>query len=234
MSKARLVGLFALLGLFGLLLYQFGLFVMVVWLTFNNPNTSAFMRATLTELRAENPDAKIAFEWVPYDRISPNLKRAVVAAEDANFTTHNGVEWEAIKRAFEYNVQMADEGRSRMRGGSTISQQLAKNLFLSGDRSYLRKGQELILTYMIEAVMSKERILELYLNIAQWGVNVFGAQAAAQHYFKRDAAQLGSTQAARLAAMLPNPAYYDKRGNTSYLQSRTATLTRRMRMVDIP
>lgn len=234
MSKARLVGLFALLGLFGLLLYQFGLFVMVVWLNFNNPNTSAFMRATLTELRVDNPDAQIAFEWVPYDRISPNLKRAVVAAEDANFMTHSGVEWEAIKRAFEYNIQMADEGRSRIRGGSTISQQLAKNLFLSSDRSYLRKGQELILTYMIEAVMSKERILELYLNIAQWGVNVFGAQAAAQHYFKRDAAQLGSTQAARLAAMLPNPAYYDKRGNTSYLQSRTATLTRRMRMVDIP
>lgn len=234
MSKTRLVGLFALLGLFGLLLYQFGLFVMVVWLNFNNPNTSAFMRATLTELRADNPDAQIAFEWVPYDRISPNLKRAVVAAEDANFMTHSGVEWEAIKRAFEYNIQMADEGRSRIRGGSTISQQLAKNLFLSSDRSYLRKGQELVLTYMIEAVMSKERILELYLNIAQWGVNVFGAQAAAQHYFKRDAAQLGSVQAARLAAMLPNPAYYDRRGNTTYLQSRTATLTRRMRMVDIP
>lgn len=234
MSKTRLVGLFALLGLFGLLLYQFGLFVMVVWLNFNNPNTSAFMRATLTELRADNPDAQIAFEWVPYDRISPNLKRAVVAAEDANFMTHSGVEWEAIKRAFEYNIQMADEGRSRIRGGSTISQQLAKNLFLSSDRSYVRKGQELVLTYMIEAVMSKERILELYLNIAQWGVNVFGAQAAAQHYFKRDAAQLGSAQAARLAAMLPNPAYYDRRGNTTYLQSRTATLTRRMRMVDIP
>jgi monofunctional biosynthetic peptidoglycan transglycosylase len=234
MSKTRITAAIALLALFGLLLYQFGLFIMVIWLKFNNPNTSAFMRATLTELQADAPKAHIDFVWVPYDRISANLKRAVVASEDSNFTGHGGVEWDAIRRALEYNLQMADEGRSRMRGGSTISQQLAKNLFLSSDRSYLRKGQELILTYMIEAVMSKRRILELYLNVAQWGVNVFGAQAAAKHYFKRDAAQLTSSQAARLAAMLPNPAYYDKRGNTSYLQSRTATLLRRMRQVTIP
>ena len=192
------------------------------------------MRATLAGLRTKNPEATLVYDWVPYNQISRNLKRAVIAAEDADFMSHNGVEWEAIRRAFEYNLDMADEGRSRRRGGSTISQQLAKNLFLSSDRSYLRKGQELILTYMIEAVMSKERIFELYLNVAQWGVNVFGAQAAANHYYQRTAAQLNDQQAARLAAMLPNPAYYDRQGNTRYLQSRTATLMRRMPMVKIP
>ena len=234
MSTPRLLAVVGLVGLFGLLLYQFGLFIMVIWLNFNNPGTSAFMRSTLADLRADNPDATLVYEWVPYAQISRNLKRAVIAAEDANFMAHNGVEWDAIRRAFEYNLVMADEGRSRMRGGSTISQQLAKNLFLSSDRSYLRKGQELILTYMIEAVMSKERIFELYLNVAQWGVNVFGAQAAANHYYQRTAAQLNDQQAARLAAMLPNPAYYDRQGNTRYLQSRTATLMRRMPMVKIP
>lgn len=234
MTKPRLAAVVFLIGLFGLLLYQFGLFVMVIWLKFNDPGSSAFMRATLASLRTKNPEATLVYDWVPYDQISRNLKRAVIAAEDADFMSHNGVEWGAIRRAFEYNLDMADEGRSRMRGGSTISQQLAKNLFLSSDRSYLRKGQELILTYMIEAVMSKERIFELYLNVAQWGVNIFGAQAAANHYYQRTAAQLNDQQAARLAAMLPNPAYYDRQGNTRYLQSRTATLMRRMPMVKIP
>lgn len=234
MTKPRLAAVVFLAGLFGLLLYQFGLFVMVIWLKFNDPGSSAFMRATLAGLRTKNPEATLVYDWVPYNQISRNLKRAVIAAEDADFMSHNGVEWEAIRRAFEYNLDMADEGRSRMRGGSTISQQLAKNLFLSSDRSYLRKGQELILTYMIEAVMSKERIFELYLNVAQWGVNIFGAQAAANHYYQRTAAQLNDQQAARLAAMLPNPAYYDRQGNTRYLQSRTATLMRRMPMVKIP
>ena len=234
MSGPRLTAVIVLLGVFGALLYQFGLFVMVVWLKFHDPGSSSFMRNTLTELLAQDPEATLVHEWVPSARISNNLKRAVIAAEDANFVNHGGVEWDAIRRAFEYNIEMADAGRNAVRGGSTISQQLAKNLFLSSDRSYLRKGQELILTYMIEAVMSKERILELYLNVAQWGVNIFGAQAAARHYFGRDADQLNASQAARLAAMLPNPAFYHSRGNTGYLQARTATLLRRMPMVKIP
>src|SRR5690606_15597281 len=125
-------------------------------------------------------------------------------------------------------------GSSRIRGGSTITQQLAKNLFLSGDRSYWRKGQELILTYMLETVMTKQRILELYLNLAQWGGNVFGAEAAARHYYQRPATRLSNAQAARLAAMLPNPAFYDSRGVTSYLRSRASTIQARMRQVDIP
>src|SRR5690606_22843847 len=121
-----------------------------------------------------------------------------------------------IRKAWEYNRAQSRKGKSKMRGGSTITQQLAKNLFLSDSRSYLRKGQELVLTYMIEAVMSKQRILELYLNVAQWGTDVFGAQAAAHHYYQTDASRLSTRQAAQLAAMLPQPAYYDKNRQTSY------------------
>lgn len=234
-SLGKLAGVATLLAAFAFLLYQFGLFVMVVTLTFRDPSSSAFMKATLSELRQNDADAKLRHEWVPYDRISNNLKRAVIAAEDANFASHDGVEWEAIKRAWEYNQRQAAQGENRRRGGSTISQQLAKNLFLSDSRSYLRKGQELIVTYMLEAVLSKQRILELYLNLAQWGEDVFGAQAAARHYFRTDAGRLSAAQAARLAAMLPNPAFYDRQGgNTAYLRQRANTLMQRMRMVQLP
>ncbi len=233
-SKTRIAGAAILLGVFALLLYQFSLFVMVLWISINNPSSSAFMKATLAELRASNPTAQLEHQWVPYAQISPHLKHAVIASEDSNFTDHDGVEWEAIRKAWEYNLRQAERGKSKLRGGSTITQQLAKNLFLSGSRTYLRKGQELILAYMIEAAMSKRRILELYLNLAQWGTHVFGAQAAAQHYFHTDASRLNSYQAAQLAAMLPNPDYYDSHRDTAYLRSRTATIQKRMRLVEAP
>ncbi len=234
LNKAKVVGVGLLLALFAVLLYQFGLFVMVLWLSVRNPGSSAFMNATIAQLRITDPEATLHYDWAPYDQISVNLKRAVIASEDANFVEHEGVEWEAIRKAWEYNLRQAEQGKSRIRGGSTITQQLAKNLFLSGSRTYLRKGQELILTYMIEAVMSKQRILELYLNVAQWGKSTFGAQAAAQHYYKSTADKLSAAQAARLAAMLPRPTYYDEHGSTSYLNSRTATILKRMRLVDTP
>ena len=201
---------------------------------YQNPGSSAVMREELSRLQDGNPDFRLKYEWVPYDKINRSLKLAVVASEDSNFTEHDGVEWDAIRKAWEYNQKQEAAGRSKMRGGSTITQQLAKNLFLSSSRSYLRKGQELVLTYMIEHVMSKERILELYLNVAEWGVGVFGAQAAAKHYFNVPAASLGAAQSARLAAMLPNPRFYDSHRNSNYLNSRVYTLTRRMQMVDIP
>ncbi|CAB3693912.1 MAG: monofunctional biosynthetic peptidoglycan transglycosylase [Achromobacter pulmonis] len=216
------------------LLYQFWLFGLVVWYNYQNPGSSAIMREELARLRDGNPDFQLKYEWVPYDRINRSLKLAVVASEDSNFTEHDGVEWDAIRKAWEYNQKQEAAGRSKMRGGSTITQQLAKNLFLSSSRSYLRKGQELVLTYMIEHVMTKERILELYLNVAEWGTGVFGAQAAAKHYFNVPAANLGVSQSARLAAMLPNPRFYDSHRNSNYLNSRVYTLTRRMRLVDIP
>ena len=224
--------LVAVLG--AVVLYQFGLFGLVVWYNYQNPGSSAIMREELARLRDGNPDFQLKYEWVPYDKINRNLKRAVVASEDSNFTEHDGVEWGAIRNAWEYNQKQEAAGRSKMRGGSTITQQLAKNLFLSSSRSYLRKGQELVLTYMIEHVMTKERILELYLNVAEWGTGVFGAQAAARHYFNVPAANLGASQSARLAAMLPNPRFYDSHRNSNYLNSRVYTLTRRMQMVDIP
>lgn len=216
------------------LLYQVGIFILVLWYGFFNPSSTSIMQQTLRELRREDPEAQLLHEWVPYDQISTNLKRAVVASEDSNFINHSGVEWDDIRRAWEYNRRQAAQGRQAMRGGSTISQQLAKNLFLSNSRSYLRKGQELIITYMIELTMSKRRILELYLNYAQWGENVFGAQAAARRYYKTDAAKLGPSQSARLASMLPRPAYYDRNGVTSYLRSRTSTIQQRMRLVEVP
>jgi monofunctional biosynthetic peptidoglycan transglycosylase len=215
-------------------LYEISLFGMVVWFNFRPPGPTAVMRETLDALRAEDPSARLDYQWVPYERIGITLKRAVIAAEDSGFVEHDGVEWDAIRNAWRYNQRQEELGRSRRRGGSTITQQLAKNLFLSNSRNYLRKAQELVLTYMIEAVMNKRRILELYLNVAQWGESTFGAQAAAHHYFRTDAARLSSAQAAQLAAMLPNPAYYDRHGATAYLRSHAATVRARMNLVALP
>lgn len=233
-SKLKLILLAMAAAIAGILLYQCMLFMMVLWYRVNAPRMTPVMQAQLQSLRVESPDAELNYQWVPYDKISNNLKRAVIASEDANFLNHDGIEWDAIRQAWEYNRQQAAQGSDRRRGGSTISQQLAKNLFLSNSRNYFRKGQELILTYMIEAAMSKERILELYLNIAQWGTHTFGAQAAAQHYYRGNAAQLSVPQAAKLAAMLPNPSYYDKRRDSPYLQSRIRTISARLRQVTLP
>lgn len=233
-NKFRVALAITLFGVFSLLLYQFGLFVMVLWLNVKNPSSTAFMDAARKRLQASDAQAQIEFSWVPYDQISINLKRAVVASEDSNFTEHGGVEWDAIRQAWEYNRRQASKGTAKRRGGSTITQQLAKNLFLSESRSYPRKLQELILTYMIELVMSKERILELYLNVAQWGKYTFGAQSAAKKYYKTNASGLSANQAARLAAMLPNPTFYETNRNTRYLRSRTNTIQQRMRLVTVP
>jgi monofunctional biosynthetic peptidoglycan transglycosylase len=233
-SLVGVMGIAMLFAFGALLLYLLGLFIMVLWLSVRDPSSSAFMKATLSELRAKDPKAQLQFEWVSYEDISANLKRAVVASEDSNFIDHDGVEWEAIRKAWEYNRRQAERGGNRMRGGSTITQQLAKNLFLSSSRSYVRKGQELLLTFMIESVMSKRRILELYLNTAQWGINVFGAEAAARHHYKTRAARLNAQQAATLASMLPRPTYYDDHGSTSYLRGRAATIRKRMQLVEIP
>jgi monofunctional biosynthetic peptidoglycan transglycosylase len=212
------------------LLVQLYFFAMVCWYSQFNPGSTSFMREQLSQLREKNPNATLKHQWVPYDRISRHLKRAVVASEDANFSVHNGVDWEGIERAYERNNR-----RSKVvGGGSTITQQLAKNLFLSGSRSYVRKGQELVIAFMLETVMSKERILELYLNVVEYGRGVFGAEAAARHYYRTSAANLSQAQAARLAVMLPNPRYYDKHGTTNYLQRRTNAIMRQMRFAEVP
>lgn len=205
-----------------LLALQFWYLMHIVRLRETNPDTTRFMRAQLAVLQEKNPKATLRHQWVGYDRIAIHLKRAVIASEDANFPDHDGVDWGAIEKAFERNRQ---RGQSAF-GGSTITMQLAKNLFLSSDRSYLRKAQELTIAWMLESVLDKRRILEIYLNVAEWGVGVFGAEAAARHHYGITAAQLSPAQAARLAAMLPRPRFYDQHRDSAHLASRAAVVQR--------
>ena len=209
---------------------QLWFFSQVLYWNRFEPATSSFMDRRLEALREENPRARLRHQWVAYARISPHLKRAVVAAEDARFLDHEGFDWEAIQKAMARN-----ERRGRIvAGASTISQQLAKNLFLSGSRSWLRKGQEALITWMLESTMSKRRILELYLNFAEWGEGVFGAEAAARHHFGLSAAALSQEQAAWLASILPSPRRYERGGTTPYLDGRVDTILARMPAVQIP
>jgi monofunctional biosynthetic peptidoglycan transglycosylase len=205
-------------------------FLQIWWWVDHNPDSTSFMREQLSVLREQNPNARLKHKWVPYNRISNHLKRAIIAAEDSNFSEHEGVDWEAMQKAWEKNTK---KGKV-VAGGSTITQQLAKNLFLSGDRSYLRKGQEVVITYMLEYWMDKERIFEIYLNVVEWGNGVFGAEAAALHYYGISAGQLGPAQAARLAVMLPKPRFYDKHRGSSYLARRTSLILRRMGAAELP
>jgi len=229
-KAARLAAWLALAGATIFLAVQLSFLARVWWWRDHNPESTAFMKQRLAVMREKNPSAKLQHTWVPYTRISINLKRAVVAAEDAKFVDHEGFDWEAIEKAAEKNRQ-----RKRVVvGGSTISQQLAKNLFLSGERTPWRKGQEALITVMIEHVMDKRRILEIYLNVIEWGDGIFGVEAAARHYFGASAAALGPEASARLAAMVPNPRFYDRHRNTRYLERRTETILARMPMAELP
>ena len=227
---ARFLGWLALAAAAIFLAIQLSFLVRVWWWRDHNPGTTAFMEASLDRMRAKKPDAKLRYSWVPYDRISTHLKRAIVAAEDANFTEHEGFDWDAIEKALEKNRK---KGRI-VAGASTISQQLAKNLFLSPDRTPWRKGQEAIITVMIERVLDKRRILEIYLNVIEWGDGVFGAEAAARHYFGASAAGLGPEAAARLAAMVPNPRLYDRARTTPWLTRKTQLILDRMPSAELP
>jgi len=213
-----------------LVLVQFWFFAHIWYWVDHNPGTTAFMEARLEKLREKNPRAQLSQQWVPYNRISVHLKRAVVAAEDAKFLGHEGFDWEAIQKAYEKNLK---KGRV-VAGGSTISQQLAKNLFLSGERTWWRKAQEAVITFMIETLMTKRRILEIYLNVIEWGNGVFGAEAAARHHFGTTAASLGPEQAARLAAMIPSPRRYGPGADTPYLGQRTEIILGRMGAAQVP
>lgn len=216
--------------LLAMLLVQGWFFAHVWWWSSHNPSTTAFMQARLASLRQKNPKATLTQTWTAYDRLSVNLKRAVIAAEDAKFVDHEGFDWEGIQKALEKNEK---KGKV-VAGGSTISQQLAKNLFLSGSRSWLRKGEEAAITWMLESAMDKRRILELYLNLAEWGNGVFGAEAAARHYFGVPAAQLSAQQAAWLAAILPAPQRYDRNRNSAWIAKKTEIILGRMSSSQIP
>jgi monofunctional biosynthetic peptidoglycan transglycosylase len=212
------------------LLYQLWILIHITWWIKFNPHSSAFMQDRLEIIQEKNPDAEIRYKWVDYSKISKNLKRAVIASEDAKFLDHEGFDWEGIQKAFDKNLK---KGKI-VAGGSTISQQLAKNLFLSTKRTPWRKAQEAVITVMLENILSKRRILEIYLNVIEWGNGVFGAEAAARHYYKTSAANLSASQAARLAAMIPNPRFYDAHKSTRYLNRHAATIQARMYMVEVP
>jgi monofunctional biosynthetic peptidoglycan transglycosylase len=227
-----------------------------------DPQSTTFQRSEAWRLLVEKQSIPWHQEWKPYGQISNHLKRAVIASEDANFSDHSGVEWDALEKAWERNQRaearaekqnerlerrMAKAGTTRPEsakpivrvqpkvvGGSTITQQLAKNLFLGSERSLSRKGQEFIITLMLEALLSKQRLLEIYLNNVEWGEGLFGAEAAAQNYFRTTAAQLGPGQAARLAVMLPAPKRFEKRPGSAYVSGRAGTVMARMNDVELP
>jgi len=213
-----------------LLLYQLWIFAHICWWVKFNPSASAFMADRLTILQDKNPKAELKHQWVPYAKISNHLKRAVIASEDAKFVDHEGFDWDGIQKAYEKNIK---KGKI-VAGGSTISQQLAKNLFLSGKRTPWRKLEEVTITVMLETVMDKKRILEIYLNVIEWGNGVFGAEAAARYYYRTSAAQLSVEQAARLAAMVPNPRYYDTHREARGLLRKTEIILNRMNGSEIP
>ncbi|XLM20150.1 monofunctional biosynthetic peptidoglycan transglycosylase, partial [Chromobacterium piscinae] len=203
-------------------LYNLWIFGHILYWRSHNPDASSFMNEQLAKLQQDDPEAELSHKWVPYDRISPNLKRALIAAEDASFVDHEGFDWDGIEAAFEKNLK---KGKI-VAGGSTISQQLAKNLFLSSGKTPWRKLEEALITVMLEKAMDKRRIFEIYLNVIEWGNGVFGAEAASRHYFRASASRLSSSQAAKLAAMVPNPRYYDDHRNAPGLARKTRIIQR--------
>jgi monofunctional glycosyltransferase len=249
-----------LLGVLALQVFFLARILMMRWIA---PESTSFERSSAYQIATTKPQPW-AFgwrqTWVPYEQISKNLKRAIIASEDASFTDHDGVDWAAIEKAWDKNKKaekLAEKNKPKFSlfskkppakspqtlpakppktvGGSTITQQLAKNLFLSGERTYLRKAQEYVLVVMLEALLSKERIFEIYLNHVEWGEGVFGAEAASQYYFHKSAARLDAYQASLLAVMLPRPKYFERRIHTSeYLQNQAGTVQARMGGVDIP
>lgn len=213
-----------------LLLWQLWLFGWVLWWNWVNPVETRFMAIRMNELREKKPAAKLKHQWVAYDKISIQLKRAILAAEDAKFVDHEGFDWDGIQKALDKNRK---RGRT-IAGGSTITQQLAKNLFLTPAKSIVRKAEEAIITMMIEAVWEKQRIFEVYLNVIEWGDGVFGAEAAARHYHGIGADRLSAEQAARLAGMVPNPRFYDAHRGSPGLARKAAIILARMPEVELP
>jgi len=251
-AALRHAGRLLALLLLSLLALQLYFLLRIALMVVVDPQSTTFQRSEAWRLLTEKHHIAWSQQWVDDAAMSKNLKRAVIASEDAGFTDHGGVDWDAIEKAWERN-QREEARLDRLKpkpktgaaiekakpvpkvvGGSTITQQLAKNLFLGSERSLARKGQEFVITLMLEAVLSKQRILEIYLNSVEWGEGVFGAQAAARHYFRIDAARLSANQAARLAVMLPAPKRFEKRPNTGYVLGRAGTIEARMGAIELP
>ena len=233
----------------GTTVYQTIMLLRIVWLKTHNPASTSMIDARAREAEARGEVPRREQVWVSLDKISPNLQRAVLAGEDTNFVTHNGFDYQAIQRAWEQaQKEAAKEAKTEgedddwlpnlpefKRGGSTITQQLAKNLFLSSERSFIRKGQEAILTVMLEHTLSKRRILELYLNVIEWGDGIYGAEAAAQHYFHKSAAALSPSDGAFLSAMIPNPrTVFNPQTNPRRVARRQRIIARGMPYIKLP
>ena len=211
----------------------------VITMRYVDPQSTAFERSQIMQMLQSEHGLRWRQQWMAAGRINTTLRRAVIASEDDMFASHDGVQWQAIQKAWQRNEQAqahtpANGKVPKVVGGSTITQQLAKNLFLSGERNFVRKGQELVITLALETFLSKQRILEIYLNHVEWGKGVFGAQAAAQHYFSKSAAGLSSWEAARLAVMLPRPKYFEKLPQSPYLAERAQTIQARMGAAELP
>jgi len=240
----RWLGLVALAWLLLQLFFVARIAGMVVF----DPQSTTFQRSEAWRIASTTGTLPWRQQWVPYAQISDQLKRAVIASEDDSYVDHDGVDWDAIEKAWARNSRAEELAQRRAAaarsarnartpkvvGGSTITQQLAKNLFLSGERTLLRKGQELVLTLLLELLLDKQRILEIYLNNVEWGNGVFGAQAAAEHYFRKPASRLTAFEAARLAVMLPRPKYFEKLPQSAYLSGRAATIVARMPSAQLP
>ena len=209
-----------------ILLVQLWIFSSLVWWRTHPVETTMFMRLDYWS----EPSEPIHHKWRDYDQISDYVKRAVVTSEDGKFMHHHGFDWEGMQYALERNQ---DKGKV-VAGGSTISQQLAKNLFLYNKRSFIRKGQEAVATWMMERMWSKQRILEVYLNSVEFGENIYGVEAASQHYFGKSSRSLSRDQAAFLAAILPNPKYYQEHQNDRRIQIRKKMIRKYMRYSQIP
>ena len=210
--------------------YQLWILLHIILWTVVNPGDSAFMETRLEHLQEKDEKATLRHQWVTYNQISIHIKQAVIAAEDAKFIDHEGFDWEGIEKAYEKNKRR----KKIVAGGSTISQQLAKNLFLSNQRTPWRKAEETIITLMLETILSKQRILEIYLNVIEWGNNVYGIEAASLRYFSFHAKDLNSFQSAKLASMIPNPKYYERHQDTSGLIERSGIILSRMNAAQVP
>ena len=191
------------------------------------PFTPLMLSRTIDHVMAGEP-MKLSHDWEPIENISKNLQKAVIASEDGNFLDHNGFDFEAIQKAFESN----QKGK-KLKGGSTITQQVAKNVFLWQGRSYIRKGFEAYFTVLIEAIWSKERIMEVYLNSIEMGNDVYGAEAAAQHWYGKTAANLNAREAAGIAAILPNPRKFKAKNSSPYIERRKGRIVKIMRYITL-
>lgn len=235
-QAGRLLAVLAL-ALLCLQLWFAGRILLMRWVA---PQSTSFQRSEILRLAVDKHQVAWSQQWVDDAQLAGTLKRAVIASEDDGFAQHGGVDWDALKGAWKKNekaqarVEARGKGVAKVVGGSTISQQLAKNLFLSGERTLLRKGQELVITLMLEGLLDKRRILEIYLNSVEWGEGLFGAQAAARHYFHTDAARLGAFEAARLAVMLPAPKRFERQPASPYVMARAGVIASRMNSAQLP